>query len=207
MQRGEEMRGAIIALVVACAAGVRADPAEVPAVETSALPPACRDLAVVPGDARTLAPVEAADIAAANCAAQAKLDAIAIAPTPSSAQAIADAVRPSVALLEAVVDAGDPAARAIAKHAEADLYRGIAVRLLASVPDAPPGAAGDELRAHAQLVERAQRMARPWQRRAAIAYRETQALVDGLPPDARRDPVLGFAAGDARSEQRYTGKR
>lgn len=193
---------AVVLFALCASAGVYADPWDVPAVNASALPAPCRGPALAAGDAPTPAAREAADIAAANCAAQAKLAALTIAPTAASEAAIADAVRPSLALLEAVVDDGDPVAGAVAKHAEADLYQGIAVRLLASVPAAPPGASEEALRAHAQLVERAVRLARPWQRRAEIAYRETQALVDGLTPAQRRDPVVGAAVGDARVEQR-----
>lgn len=203
------MRSSLVVVLFALcgSAGAYADPWDIPAVNASALPAPCRGPALVANDAPTPAALEAADIAAANCAAQAKLAELTIAPTAASEQAIADAVRPSLALLEAVVDGGDPVAGAVAKHAEADLYQGIAVRLLASVPSAPPGASAEELRAHAQLVEGAVRLARPWQRRAEIAYRETQAMVDGLTPEQRRDPVVGFAAGDARLEQRASRPR
>jgi hypothetical protein len=172
-----------------------------PAVELRLLDPPCRSLVQLPLDARIATPTYAAHISAASCMAIIRTRALVLKPGPAAVDALNAAVQPSLRLLQIVIDTGDVRARILAEHAKADLYAGLVVKLLATVPPISPVTTGQPLIDHDRRVAALDRMAQPWRDRAADAYRATTQLGAAIPDIVSRDPVLAFAVSDSQFER------
>jgi hypothetical protein len=121
--------------VLMCAASV-AHASPLRPLADAQLPERCRPLAAVPVSAVISDPDFAAHVSVASCLAE---EALAAAPMRADAAGVAAldrAVAPALAILDDVIGHGDAHWRAFGEAAKADLYRGLAVRLRASVPSA-----------------------------------------------------------------------
>ncbi|HUJ59295.1 MAG TPA: hypothetical protein VLX92_12405 [Kofleriaceae bacterium] len=190
----------MVSLTLASAPAL-ADPGAHAAVEFRSLDMPCRTLDRVPDDARVLTPTLAAEISVADCTALVRARALVLGPTRASYDALETAVEPAVIMLDTVIRVGDVQSQIIAEHAKADLYQGLAVRLLSSVPPISPMTAGAAAIAHQQLVDRANELVAPWRERAMESYRAAAALGSKVPDLVNTNPVVAFAVGDSQFEQ------
>lgn len=195
----------MIALVAAMPAAALADGGhQRSVVELRTLDAPCRTLAQAPTDARILQPTLEANISAASCMALVRERALVLKPGKPAAEALEQSIQPSVALLDAVIQTGDARAQILAQHAKADLYAGLRVRLLATVPRVSPNTVGMQLTDHDRKIGELDRVAQPWKDKAMAGMREVARLGRQVPDLISRDPVLAFAVSDARFEQSST---
>jgi hypothetical protein len=107
-------------------------------------------------------------------------------------------VRPAIDLLDAVIEQGDFAHQIVALHAKADIYQGLAVRMLASVPSLPPTAYGNVVAAHDSKVRIAAALVRPWRTQALRTHREVTQLAARSPRQViANNPVLAYVVRDS----------
>ena len=172
-----------------------------PAVELRTLDAPCRSLAQVPTDTRILQPTLEANISVANCMALVRERALVLKPGEPAAQALEQSIQPSLVLLDTVIKTGDVRAQILAQHAKADLYAGLRVRLLATVPRLAADPTGPAIKAHDAKIAELANIAQPWQDKAMAGMREVARLARDVPDLVSRDPVLAFAVSDARFER------
>jgi len=170
-------------------------------VEPRTLDAPCRSLAQVPTDARILQPTLEANISVANCMALVRERALVLKPGEPAAQALEQSIQPSLVLLDTVIKTGDVLAQILAQHAKADLYAGLRVRLLATVPRLAPNAVGPAIKAHDLKIAELDTVAQPWKDKALAGMHEVTRLAGEAPELVSRDPVLAFAVSDARLER------
>ncbi|MGE5182525.1 MAG: hypothetical protein ACM31C_10705 [Acidobacteriota bacterium] len=170
------------------------------AVDARTLDAPCRTVASVPDDARSIVPTLEAYVSAADCMAVIRTRALKLTVTQASVDALDAAIRPSIDLLDTVIEQGDVARQIVAQHAKADLYQGLAVRLLNTVPPVPPTMVGRALADHAHQVDVATDLVRPWRARALRAHRAVARLADKAPRLVATNPVLAYAVGDSKLE-------
>lgn len=171
-----------------------------PGVELRTLDAPCRPLAMVPGNARTITPLVDANISVASCLATTRTRALVLTPSAASVDALNQAIQPALQLLDTIIRTGDVRAQIMAQHAKADLYNGLAVRLISTVPPVSPMATGRALLDHDQRITQMNIFAQPWREHAKEAFRQVAELGAQIPDEVSRDPVLAFAVSDSRFE-------
>ncbi len=148
-------------LVVSSAVAV-AQPAALPPIDPSAVPPPCAAVATVPADAKIQLPALSARIAAATCGAEVRFGQLKLTPDDAGIKAISDAAKPSFDLLDEVIKTGDAQATPIATKAKADLYASMAVRLRNSIPPITMQTVGAPLQEHDQAHAALEPKIKPW---------------------------------------------
>jgi hypothetical protein len=171
-----------------------------PGVELRTLDAPCRTLAMVPSDARTVTPLVDANISVAGCLATTRVRALVLTPTPASVDAMNQAIQPAFQLLDTIIRTGDVRAQIMAQHAKADIYDGLAVRLIATVPPVSPMATGQALLEHDQRITQMNILAQPWRDHAKEGFRQVAELGAQIPDAVATNPVLAFAVSDSRFE-------
>ncbi len=201
MQREPRMRCIPLALcLIAAASSARADDHTKVAVDARTLDAPCRTVSSVPDDARSIVPTLEAYVSAADCMAVIRTRALKLTVTQASVDALDTAIRPSIDLLDTVIEQGDVAHQIVAQHAKADIYQGLAVRLLNTVPPTSPKATGKTLADHQHQVDVAVDLVRPWKTRALQAHRAVARLADKAPKLVATNPVLAYAVSDSKLE-------
>lgn len=137
-------------------------------------------------------------IALAACIADARMAALSLIDGQESVLAIEDAVQPAFAMLDSVIDAGDASTKIMALRAKADLYSGMCMRMLNTVPatanTTPEAASLRETRR--QIVDG---MMTPWHERT----RETHQAIVGLGkmhPELAKNPVVQTAIHESQRQ-------
>ena len=170
------------------------------AVDARTLDAPCRTVAGVPDDARTVTPTLEAYVSAADCMAVVRTRALKLTVSQASVDALDVAIRPSIDLLDTVIEQGDVAHQIVAQHAKADIYQGLAVRMMNTVPPLSPKATGQLLKDHAHQVDVATDLSREWRARAIQAHRAVARLADKAPKLVATNPVLAYAVSDSKLE-------
>lgn len=137
----------------------------VPAMATAQPPPVparCQPVSTVPPDAQINRPAMAARIAVANCDAESKFMTLQLTPDDASMRALEAAAQPSLQTLDEIIQSGDPEFAPLAKHARADIYTSMAVRMRNAIPPITMGTARATQRAHEDMETRIQ----PWLQQA-----------------------------------------
>jgi len=126
------MRTFLLTIIVCSgsASSALADPMELAPPDA---PAACVALSKVPSDATSPIPALGARIATASCLAEARFNALKLAPDDASIAALTEAAKPSLALLDAAIQENDPVMTPIAQRARADLFVSMVVRMRSSI--------------------------------------------------------------------------
>lgn len=128
----------------------------------SADPDTCKSVAAVPADATDAQLQLAAKISLANCDAEARFNALKLAPDDASMRALTDAAKPSLDLLDDVIRTGDPTMVPAAKQARADLFASMAVRMRDSIKPVDMNTTGAPLADHDQAHAAIEAKIQPW---------------------------------------------
>jgi hypothetical protein len=152
-------------------------------IDVNAIPPACRELARVPSNARTPTVARAAHLSVASCLAEARMSTLALAHDDTSMRALTRAVAPSLAMIDEVAGDGDPGWRLMALFSKADLYEGMAVRMRV--------ASNGDTTLEPEI--------KPWLDQARAAFTEVLAIARANPSLAADNVVID---SDVRASER-----
>jgi len=167
-------------------------------IDPATVPEACQPLArqaATPALALALS----ARISLASCMAERAVAPIALCDCGESIAAIDEALVPAIVLLDDVVAKADPATQMIADHTEGELYAGLSVKLLATLPKLSPDAAEAEVNLRDLRKQTLEAQLAPWRESAMTSFQHVVELAKANPEVAGR-PVVAAAVRD--SEQR-----
>jgi len=164
-------------------------------IDPSTVPAPCQPLAK---QALAATPVAlSARISLATCLADRAVAPLTLCDCGESILAVDTATEPALALLDEVIDADDPPSQAIAEHAEGELYAGLAVRLLATLPALQPGASADEIALREMRRRTLDAQLEPWREAASHAFQRVVELARAH-PELADDRAVAAAVRDSQ---------
>jgi hypothetical protein len=164
-------------------------------IDPAAVPAQCQPLA-----RQALAATPAAlsaRISLATCLADRAVAPLTLCDCGESILAVDTATEPALALLDEVIDADEPVSQAIAEHAEGELYAGLAVRLLATLPALQPGAFAEESALREMRRRTLDAQLDPWREAASHAFQRVVELA-GAHPELADDRAVAAAVRDSQ---------
>ncbi len=168
-----------------------------PPVNVGEVPASCRELAQR-ANAASASLARAARVSLAICIAHEQTRAIPVCDCEESVHQLDDAIAPAVTLLGEVAGSDDVAWQVVAIHAEGELYSELASRVLAAVPQVPPGSPDDAAALRELRVQLVQPLIQRWLDRARDRFAEVGRIA------ARHGELAQNATADAavRDSQR-----
>lgn len=164
-------------------------------IDPSTVPAPCQPLA-----RQALAATRAAlsaRISLATCLADRAVAPLTLCDCGESILAVDTATEPALALLDEVIDADDPATQAIAEQAEGELYAGLAVRLLATLPELRPGSSTEEIALREMRRQTLDAQLDPWREAASRAFQRVVELAR-THPELADDRAVAAAVRDSQ---------
>jgi hypothetical protein len=187
------------------AAGAAPTPAQtvqMPPIDLSVVPEACKPLAkqaVAPNGSVAWV----ARISLASCMADRAVAPIALCDCGASIVAVDAAVAPAIAVLDDVIGAADPATQIAAEHAEGELYAGLVSRLLATLPKVGSGATDAEIALHDMRTQALQVQLAAWREAALTSFQHVVEIAKAH-PELANNRAVATAVRD--SEQRLSAE-
>jgi hypothetical protein len=164
-------------------------------IDPSTVPEPCQPLAKQ-ALAGTLVALSAR-ISLATCLADRAVAPLTLCDCGESILAVDTATEPALALLDEVIDADDPATQAIAEHAEGELYAGLVVRLLGTLPALRPEAPSAEVALREMRRQTLDAQLEPWRESASRAFQRVVDLAQAH-PELTDDRAVASAVRDSQ---------
>lgn len=171
-------------------------------LDVDALPEKCKPLAKRAKSTKVLVSMPIR-VSLANCLAEARMTGIVLVDSQDSVLALEAATEDSFGLLSEAYTQGDLPTRIMARHAEGELYNGMLVRMMGTIPPAGTGEAA--LALHETRKQLLDTFLAPWRQKAHLAFNYVVEMGRANPKLVASNPVVKTAVRTSQQRMSATG--